>query len=188
MRFEAGFSHGSWAGRSPELNWQIPDLFSVGIGSLWLRSYSTVVIGQKLTRQSSSSNSRESLWKEVPRYGKRIHWVRGARYIKWRSLPMPFINQPPFFIRGWDQSSSFRNLLYRIIQRISTLSHDLSFFVDCFRKQRKVDQPMNEVIRLHPLKYERRLHKHPDTDALQILNFQYDLRRLKRSKPHERAQ
>ena len=46
----------------------------------------------------------------------------------------------------------------------------------------------NEVIQLYALKYERRLHKHPNTGALQLLDVHYDLFRPKCRKPHELVQ
>ena len=46
---------------------------------------------------------------------------------------------------------------------------------------------VEEVIRCFAGKHEKRLHSHPNQEALDLLLFDQDIRRLKRSKPHELA-
>ena len=44
---------------------------------------------------------------------------------------------------------------------------------------------VNEVIKDLAAKHERRLHRHPNDEALQLLITQYDVRRLQRTKPYD---
>ncbi len=42
-----------------------------------------------------------------------------------------------------------------------------------------------EVIRANAIKHERTLHNHTNTEAIQLLDITNEIRRLKRTKPHE---
>ena len=44
---------------------------------------------------------------------------------------------------------------------------------------------INEVIKDFSIRYEQRLHCHPNVLAIELLDTELDIRRLKRKKPHE---
>lgn len=44
---------------------------------------------------------------------------------------------------------------------------------------------INEVAKEYAKKHEKRLHAHPNIEAIQLLDIEQQLRRLKRTKPHE---
>lgn len=80
----------------------------------------------------------------------------------------------------------------QIIQRIQ--NHFVRMIAKAYRYTSNADlhkdlklESVDEIIQKRAIKYELRLLKHPNIEAIQLLDVQQDTRRLKRRKPHELA-